>query len=87
MVEKPIVTAEQAVDLIKEGNVVMLGGFLGCGSPDGLLKALEAKGTGKLTLVCNDCGVHNLKSGEQTAISAARHQEAVQQGYCHAHRP
>lgn len=69
MVEKPIVTAEQAVDLIKEGNVVMLGGFLGCGSPDGLLKALEAKGTGKLTLVCNDCGVHNLKSGEQTAIA------------------
>jgi len=69
MVAKPIVTAEQAVGLIKEGDVVMLGGFMGCGSPPGLLAALEKKGTKNLTLVCNDCAVHNLKTGEQTFVA------------------
>ncbi len=69
MVAKPIVSAEKAVDLIKEGDVVMLGGFMGCGSPPGLLEALEKKGTGNLTLVCNDTSLHNLKTGEMTAVA------------------
>jgi len=69
MVAKPIVTAEEAVDLIKEGQVVMLGGFMGCGSPVGLLAALEKKGTRNLTLVCNDCAIHNLKTGEMTFVA------------------
>lgn len=63
MVTKPIVTAEKAVELIKEGNVVMIGGFLGCGSPTSLIDALEAKGTKNLTLVCNDTAFHNFKTG------------------------
>jgi len=69
MVAKPIITAEQAVELIKEGDVVMLGGFMGCGSPPKLLAALEKKGTKNLTLVCNDCAVHNLKTGEMTFVA------------------
>lgn len=69
MVVKPIITAQEAVNLIKEGDVVMVGGFLGCGSPDGLLKALEDKGTGGLSLVCNDCGIHNIKTGDQSSLA------------------
>jgi len=69
MVAKPILTADEAVQLIHEGNVVMLGGFMGCGSPPGLLEALEKKGTGNLTLVCNDTALHNLKTGEMTSVA------------------
>ena len=63
MVAKPIVTAGKAVEMIKEGDVVMIGGFLGCGSPAGLIDALENKGTKDLTLVCNDTAFHNFKTG------------------------
>jgi acetate CoA/acetoacetate CoA-transferase alpha subunit len=69
MVAKPIISAEKAVQLIKEGSVVMLGGFLGCGSPKGLLEALEKQGTKNLTLVCNDTAVHNLKTGQMTYVA------------------
>ena len=69
MVAKPIIAAEAAADLIKEGDVVMLGGFMGCGSPVGLLNALEKKGTKNLTLVCNDTALHNLKTGEMTFVA------------------
>jgi acetate CoA/acetoacetate CoA-transferase alpha subunit len=56
MVEKKILTCEQAAALIKPGQVVMVGGFMGCGSPPELLKCLKEAGTKDLTLVCNDCG-------------------------------
>ncbi len=63
MVAKPVITADEAVSKIREGDVVMVGGFLGCGSPPDLIDALERRGTKKLTLVCNDTGIHNLKNG------------------------
>ncbi len=69
MVAKPILTAEAAVNLIKEGQVVMVGGFIGCGSPAGLLAALEKKGTKNLTLVCNDCAMNNAKTGEMNGVA------------------
>jgi acetate CoA/acetoacetate CoA-transferase alpha subunit len=69
MIAKPIISAEKAVEMIKEGDVVMLGGFMGCGSPPGLLEALEKKGTKNLTLVCNDTALCNLKTGETTFVA------------------
>ncbi len=56
MVEKEILSCEAAVKLIKSGDVVMVGGFMGCGSPPELLECLRNAGTKNLTLVCNDCG-------------------------------
>lgn len=69
MVEKPIISADKAVEMIKEGDVVMLGGFMGCGSPPLLLGALEKRGTKNLTLVCNDTALHNAKTGEITYVA------------------
>jgi len=46
------------------GDVVMAGGFLGCGSPPSLLGALEKQGTRNLAFVCNDTAIHNRKTGE-----------------------
>ena len=69
MVAKPIITAEEAAEMVREGDVVMIGGFLGCGSPPGLLDAVEKKGTKNLVLVCNDSGIHNLKTGDCTLVA------------------
>jgi len=45
---------EEAVDKIKDGMTIMVGGFLGCGSPDKIIDKLVEKGVKDLTLVCND---------------------------------
>lgn len=65
MIKKPIISAAEAAAKVKPGDVVHLGGFLGCGCPDGLVKALVASGTQGLTLVANDTGIFN----EAKAIS------------------
>lgn len=51
-----IIGIEEAVAKVKDGDVVMIGGFLGVGSPEKLIDALVAKGTKDLTLICNDSG-------------------------------
>lgn len=52
-----IVTAAEAVAQIKDGDTIMIGGFLGNGSPDGLLDALVESGPKNLTVIANDGGV------------------------------
>ena len=49
-----IVTIEEAISHVKDGAVVMVGGFLAGGSPERLIDALVAKGVKDLTLICND---------------------------------
>jgi acetate CoA/acetoacetate CoA-transferase alpha subunit len=50
-------TAAEAVSSIKDGDSVMVGGFMACGTPEILIDALAAKGTRNLTIICNDAGV------------------------------
>jgi len=49
-----IVTIEEAISHVKDGSVIMVGGFLAGGSPEKLIDALVAKGVKDLTLICND---------------------------------
>jgi acetate CoA/acetoacetate CoA-transferase alpha subunit len=51
-----VVSIAKAVELIKDGMTVMVGGFLANGSPETLIDALVAKGVKDLTLICNDSG-------------------------------
>lgn len=69
MSAKPIISAQAAADRVDSGNMVMVGGFLGVGSPDQVLRALKARGTSGLTLVCNDTGIHDAKSGRCTGVA------------------
>ena len=39
---------------LRPGDVVMIGGFLGIGTPSGLIEEIVRRGTGGLTLICND---------------------------------
>ena len=49
-----LVSVEEAAGLIKDGDTVMIGGFMGCGNPHKVIDALVKKGTKNLTVMCND---------------------------------
>ena len=76
MVSKPIISAAAAADKVKDGQVVHLGGFLGCGCPDSIVKALVARGLKGLTLVCNDTGLFNEEKGKATGPAPLIKQKA-----------
>ncbi len=48
------INLKEAVTLVKEGMVVMVGGFLTNGGPNIIMDALVESGVGNLTLVAND---------------------------------
>ncbi len=50
-------TAAEAVAGIKDGAVIMVGGFMATGTPEILMDALVEKGVKNLTVICNDAGV------------------------------
>jgi acetate CoA/acetoacetate CoA-transferase alpha subunit len=52
-----IMTADEAVASIKEGDSVMVGGFMACGTPEILIDALVRRNVKNLTIICNDAGV------------------------------
>lgn len=49
-----LISMEEAVNLVRDGDTVMVGGFLGVGTPERLIDALIEKGVKNLTLICND---------------------------------
>ena len=73
MMSKEVLKPEQAVELIQSGQTIMVGGFMGCGSPPALLQALAGAGTSDLTLVCNDCGYHVPGRGEDLGVAVNVH--------------
>jgi len=72
VIKKPIITAAEAAALVKSGDVVQVGGFINCGSPDSVIAAIVARGAQaprELTLVCNDSGLHDEAKGKFTSIA------------------
>lgn len=51
---KKNVALQDAIAKIEDGMVLMIGGFLGCGTPENLIDALVATGKKDLTIICND---------------------------------
>lgn len=49
-----VLSFKDAVELIHEGSILMIGGFLGCGTPDMLIDELIASGKGEFTVIAND---------------------------------
>lgn len=48
------ISLQEAVAMIKDGSTVMIGGFLGTGSPKRIVDALAESGVKDLTVICND---------------------------------
>ena len=59
-----ILTAEQAVAPIGDGAVLMIAGFMACGTPEIIIDALVAKGPKNLTIIGNDAGYPNRGIGK-----------------------
>ncbi len=66
------VTLEQAVSGIKDGAVIMFGGFLGCGTPEVLIDALLEKGVKDITVICNDTATPTTGVGRLVAAKRVR---------------
>jgi acetate CoA/acetoacetate CoA-transferase alpha subunit len=49
-------SADEAVGGVKDGSVIMIGGFMVCGTPENLVDALVRKGVKNLTVISNDAG-------------------------------
>lgn len=75
MVNK-IKTADEAVAGIKDGMTIMVGGFLGTGSPEILVDALVRKGVKHLTVIGNDGGLPVGTYGAKTARGIGKLLEA-----------
>ncbi len=56
---KKVITAKEAAKLIKDNSSVMVGGFLSCGAPDKILKAISEENIKDITMICNDTSVPN----------------------------
>ena len=59
-----VISLEKAVDYVKDGMTIMIGGFLGCGNPHRLIDALIEKDVKDLTLICNDSSFPGLGVGK-----------------------
>ncbi|WP_314059666.1 CoA transferase subunit A [uncultured Vagococcus sp.] len=61
------ITIDEAVHYIKEGDTIMVGGFMTNGTPEYLIDALVEKGVKNLTLICNDAGFLDKGVGKMVA--------------------
>lgn len=62
--------AEAAAALVPDGATVLIGGFMGVGSPDRLIDALVARGVSGLTIVSNDTNRPSLGIGKLISANA-----------------
>lgn len=72
------VTLQEAAEHVKDGMTIMVGGFLGVGTPERIIDALVARGVKNLTLICNDTafpdrGVGKMVVGHQFKKIVASH--------------
>ena len=52
-----VISLEEAMEFIHDGQTIMVGGFMTCGTPEILMDGILKKGATGLTGVCNDGGV------------------------------
>ena len=61
---KKIISAQEAINLIKDGSTVMIGGFLSCGAPTHLIDELVKQNPKDLTLIANDTSIPEKDRGK-----------------------
>ncbi|MEC5142253.1 CoA transferase subunit A [Chitinophaga sp. 212800010-3] len=61
--KKVVANADEAIQDIRDGSVLMLGGFGLCGIPENCISALVKKGVKELTCISNNAGVDDFGLG------------------------
>lgn len=69
---KKAVKPETAAEMIPDGAVVMIGGFMGVGTPERLIDAMVARGIRDLTVIANDAALPGKGIGKLVAAKAIR---------------
>lgn len=59
------IDTKQACALVRDGMTVMVGGFMGCGTPHAIIRELGESGAKDLTIICNDGSMLNGPGGEE----------------------
>lgn len=70
---KRSISPTRAIEMIPDGARVMIGGFMGVGSPNRLIDALVAVGRKNLTLIANDTAMPGRGIGKLIAARAVSH--------------
>ncbi len=60
---KVVESADEAIRDVRDGAVIMSGGFGLCGNPENLIAALNRRGVKNLTVISNNCGTTELGLG------------------------
>jgi len=61
--DKRVASADAAIERLRDGMTILMGGFGVCGVPENLVEALQRKGTKNLTVVSNNAGVDDFGIG------------------------
>src|ERR1700741_1352184 len=61
--DKRIVSADAAIEKIRDGATILMGGFGLCGIPENLIPAVRRKGVKNLTIASNNAGVDDFGIG------------------------
>jgi len=67
-----IVKAEEAISSVNDGDSLMIGGFLGVGTPETLIDELIKQNKKNLTIICNDTSFENKGIGKLIYNKLAR---------------
>jgi len=66
-------SADEAVAPVNDGAVVMVGGFMTCGTPETLIDALVKKNVKNLTIICSDGGYPDRGVGKLITGGRVKH--------------
>ena len=61
--DKRVASADVAIERLRDGMTILMGGFGVCGVPENLIEAVQRKGTKNLTVVSNNAGVDDFGIG------------------------
>jgi acetate CoA/acetoacetate CoA-transferase alpha subunit len=59
-----VISLNEAVDMIHDGMIIMVGGFLGCKNPFKIIDTIIEKGVKDITLIANDTAFPEIGIGK-----------------------
>lgn len=68
-----IISVEEAIDKVHNGNTVMIGGFMSCGTPEILMDEIVKRGIKDLSVIANDSGTPSTGIGKLISAKLVKH--------------
>ena len=78
--DKRVANADAAIERIRDGASILMGGFGVCGIPENLIAAVQRAGTKNLTVVSNNPGVDRFRHRILAADAASAQDDRVLRG-------